>query len=194
MVFLLGNGANGKSVLANLLRRSLGSYAVSMSPDFLVQSQRDGEGATPALASLPGARLALANEVEAGARLSAKTVKVACSTEAVAARQGKRAAASANGCTSGCGCAMTSRAGPRCETSCCESFADERAAVCRFESSRLPAAQDAQDLGHFPASPYGEKCRESYPKQPQILFILCAAGAVVQVRAHRLSINRGRKR
>lgn len=86
MFFLLGHGANGKSVFANVMRRVLHSYATSVPASFLSTSKRDGEAATPSLASLPGARLALANEVEAGSRLSAQTVKVACSTEAIAAR------------------------------------------------------------------------------------------------------------
>lgn len=86
LFFFLGRGANGKSVLANIVRRIMGTYATSVPPGFLMVSQRDGDGPTPSLASLPGARLALANEVEAGSRLSAQMVKVACSTEAIAAR------------------------------------------------------------------------------------------------------------
>lgn len=87
LIFMLGFGANGKSVLANVLNRIMGSYAVSLPSAFLMQSSnRNGEAATPALAMLAGARLALANEVESGSRLSAQTVKVACSTEPIAAR------------------------------------------------------------------------------------------------------------
>jgi len=86
LFFLLGRGANGKSVLANVLRCVLGTYATTVPANFLTVSKRDGETATPALATLPGARLALANEVEAGSRLSAQTVKIACSTEAISAR------------------------------------------------------------------------------------------------------------
>ena len=87
LIFMLGFGANGKSVLANVLNRIMGSYAVSLPSAFLMQSSsRNGEAATPALAMLQGARLALANEVESGAKLSAQTVKVACSTEPIAAR------------------------------------------------------------------------------------------------------------
>lgn len=86
LFFFLGRGANGKSVLANIVRRIMGTYTASVPPGFLMVSQRDGDGPTPSLASLPGARLALANEVEAGSRLSAQMVKVACSTEEIAAR------------------------------------------------------------------------------------------------------------
>jgi putative DNA primase/helicase len=87
LIFMLGFGANGKSVFANVLNKIMGSYAVSLPSAFLmVSSIRNGEAATPALAMLPGARLALANEVESGSRLSAQIVKVACSTEPIAAR------------------------------------------------------------------------------------------------------------
>jgi putative DNA primase/helicase len=86
MMFALGFGANGKSVYANVMRSIMGTYATIVSANFLSLSNRDGEAATPSLAMLPGARLALANEVEAGCRLSAQVVKVAVSTEAISAR------------------------------------------------------------------------------------------------------------
>lgn len=87
LIFMLGFGANGKSVFANVLSKLMGNYSVSLPSAFLmVSSNRNGEAATPALAMLAGARLALANEVESGARLSAQIVKVACSTEPIAAR------------------------------------------------------------------------------------------------------------
>lgn len=86
LFFWLGRGANGKSVLANILRYILGNYAATVPPAFMMQSKRDGGGATPELAMLAGARSALANEVEAGSRLSAQMVKVAVSTEHITAR------------------------------------------------------------------------------------------------------------
>lgn len=84
--FWIGVGANGKSVIANVLNRIFGSYATTAGANFLMASKRDGEGATPTLASLPGVRLALANEIEGGSRLSAQTVKITTSTEPIAAR------------------------------------------------------------------------------------------------------------
>jgi putative DNA primase/helicase len=87
MFFMLGRGANGKSVLVNVLRAVLGPFVGSVPTSFLARSTNDNkEGATPVKASLPGLRMALANEVEAGAKLSAQTVKDVCSTEAIAAR------------------------------------------------------------------------------------------------------------
>lgn len=84
--FWLGNGANGKSVLGNEVRYVFGTYAASAPSTFLMQSRRDSSSATPELAMLPGVRLLMANEVEAGSRLSAHILKVAVSTEHIAAR------------------------------------------------------------------------------------------------------------
>lgn len=92
IIFLLGWGANGKSVFSNIMRRILNSYAASVPANFLMVSNRDGEAATPSMARLPGIRLAQANEVEAGARLSAQAVKVAASSDAIAARHLHKAA------------------------------------------------------------------------------------------------------
>lgn len=92
IIFLLGWGANGKSVFSNVIRRILNSYAGSVPANFLMVSNRDGEAATPSLAQLPGVRLAQANEVEAGSRLSAQAVKVAASSDAIAARHLHKAA------------------------------------------------------------------------------------------------------
>ena len=92
IIFMLGGGANGKSVFSNIMRRILNSYVASVPANFLMVSNRDGEAATPSLARLPGIRLAQANEVEAGARLSAQAVKVAASSDAIAARHLHKAA------------------------------------------------------------------------------------------------------
>ena len=86
LLFWLGKGANGKSVLANLLRFILGTYAATVPPAFMMLNRRDGGGATPELAMLAGVRTALANEIEAGSKLSAQTIKVAVSSEHITAR------------------------------------------------------------------------------------------------------------
>ena len=87
LLFWLGKGANGKSVLANIVRFIAGTYAATVPPAFMMQNRRDGGGATPELAMLAGVRIALANEIESGSKLSAQTVKVAVSTEHITARQ-----------------------------------------------------------------------------------------------------------
>ncbi|AIV48336.1 hypothetical protein X899_2465 [Burkholderia pseudomallei TSV 25] len=87
LFFMLGRGANGKSVLVNVLRSVLGPFVGSVPTSFLATSKNDDkEGASPVKASLQGLRMALANEVEAGSKLSAQTVKEVTSTEAIAAR------------------------------------------------------------------------------------------------------------
>jgi len=87
LFFMLGFGSNGKSVFANVLRRIMGNYIGVLPPECLMLAKgRDGEAATPAIATLPGVRLALMNEIESGSRLSAQTVKTLCSTEAMYAR------------------------------------------------------------------------------------------------------------
>jgi putative DNA primase/helicase len=86
MFFWFGDGRNGKSVLANVLRYIMGDYSAIAPVAMFMVSHRDGADATPQLAMLPGKRLMLANETEAGARLSAQMLKVAVSTEHISAR------------------------------------------------------------------------------------------------------------
>ena len=63
-----------------------GEYADSVSMSFLVRRDNNAGGPAPDLAKLAGLRLAQANEVESGSRLSSQTLKVAVSTEAISAR------------------------------------------------------------------------------------------------------------
>jgi putative DNA primase/helicase len=88
MFFMFGHGANGKSVLCNVLQHILGDYAVVLSPSFLMMSdhRQSANGPTPEMAKLNGARLALANETESTDTLSAQLVKAAVSTDHIAAR------------------------------------------------------------------------------------------------------------
>lgn len=86
LFFLIGSGANGKSVLCNVITRILGPYVGHVPSNFFMTSKRDGEAASPALASLPGARLVFANEVESGSHFSPQAIKVATSTDTIATR------------------------------------------------------------------------------------------------------------
>jgi putative DNA primase/helicase len=86
LFFWFGDGRNGKSVLANVVQHIMGDYATTSPVSMFMTSRRDGADATPHLAELPGRRLALANETEAGARMSAQMLKVAVSTEKISAR------------------------------------------------------------------------------------------------------------
>lgn len=81
-----GQGANGKSVLGDLLALLLGDYAVAASPAILVGKSPDLGGASPELARLAGRRLCYVNESKAGDRLNDATVKQLVSTEKMTAR------------------------------------------------------------------------------------------------------------
>lgn len=74
--FLFGSGANGKSVLVDLMARVMGEYsATAKIESFTGQSRRGGSDATPDLIPLIGARMVRASEPEAGERLKEGTIK-----------------------------------------------------------------------------------------------------------------------
>ncbi|MGD9704441.1 MAG: phage/plasmid primase, P4 family [Acidimicrobiia bacterium] len=73
MVFLIGTGANGKSVFLNVLRRLLGDYAVAAPRDLLIAQKHEPHPTSTA--RLHGARVAVASETEAGAKLAEAKVK-----------------------------------------------------------------------------------------------------------------------
>lgn len=87
LFFWFGVGANGKSVLANLIGFIFGGYSVTLPAAFLNQRKEQQAGAaTPELAALAGARMGSANELEPGMKLSTQTLKVSTSTEPITAR------------------------------------------------------------------------------------------------------------
>jgi len=87
MVMLWGKGQNGKSTLLNVVRNILGPYCVTLPVASLLEQQyRRGGDATPELARLAGARLALASEPEKKERLSASAIKTLTGGEPIAAR------------------------------------------------------------------------------------------------------------
>lgn len=73
LVFLIGLGANGKSVFLSVLRRLLGDYAVVAPRDLLVVQRHEAHPTSTA--TLHGARVATASELEAGSRLNEAKVK-----------------------------------------------------------------------------------------------------------------------
>jgi len=86
LLFGYGLGANGKSVFAEVLRFIMGDYAKPMQSETLTETKRTAGGASPDLAALVGARLALANETEDGARLAESLVKSLTGGDAVSVR------------------------------------------------------------------------------------------------------------
>lgn len=74
--FFYGHGANGKSVLVDLMAKMLGDYAATAKIESLTgQSKRGGADATPDLVPLMGARMVRASEPEQGERLKEGTIK-----------------------------------------------------------------------------------------------------------------------
>jgi putative DNA primase/helicase len=75
-LYCYGMGANGKSLLAGLMRRMLGDYATMVRIESLTgKNRKSGSDATPDLMRLIGARAAITNEPEEGERLQEQKVK-----------------------------------------------------------------------------------------------------------------------
>ena len=74
--FLYGRGANGKSVLVDLMARMMGDYAATAKIETLTGKNRRGGGdATPDLIPLMGARFVRSSEPEEGERLQEAMIK-----------------------------------------------------------------------------------------------------------------------
>jgi P4 family phage/plasmid primase-like protien len=86
-VFCFGVGANGKSVLGDILRYILGDYARAISSETLTESKRAAGSATPDLAELIGARMAMSAETEDGAALAESLIKSLVSGDTMTVRK-----------------------------------------------------------------------------------------------------------
>ncbi len=87
-VFQYGKGANGKSVLSDLINRLLGDYATTVKIRSLTgRNNKSGADATPDLMPLVGARAALASEPEEGDRLQEGMIKEMTGGEPILVRQ-----------------------------------------------------------------------------------------------------------
>lgn len=76
LAFLHGLGANGKSVLVELMARLIGDYAATAKIESLTGKNRRGGGdATPDLVPLMGARMVRASEPDEGERLQEGIIK-----------------------------------------------------------------------------------------------------------------------
>lgn len=84
LFFLLGDGANGKSVFLNTIRHVLGDYAVVAPENFLVASTFERHSTD--LAMLRGARLAVGHETERGHRWATARVKALTAGDPITAR------------------------------------------------------------------------------------------------------------
>jgi putative DNA primase/helicase len=86
-VFLFGHGANGKSVLLDILNRLFSDYARTVQPESLMLQKRSSSGASPDLARLAGARLLTGNETEGGQALAESLIKQLTAGDTIAARE-----------------------------------------------------------------------------------------------------------
>lgn len=87
LVFFHGAGANGKSVLVDLMARILGNYAATAKIESLIgKNRRSGGDATPDLIPLVGARFVRASEPEEGERLQEAKIKELTGGEPMLAR------------------------------------------------------------------------------------------------------------
>jgi putative DNA primase/helicase len=86
--FLYGDGANGKSVLVDLVARMFGDYSATAKIESLTGRNRRGGGdATPDLIPLVGARMVRASEPEEGERLKEGMIKELTGGEPILVRQ-----------------------------------------------------------------------------------------------------------
>ncbi|MCX7102761.1 MAG: phage/plasmid primase, P4 family [Methylobacter sp.] len=86
-LFLYGFGANGKSVLIDTLRFIMGDYARAIASETLTETKRAGGSASPDLADLIGARLALTTETEEGVALAESLLKALTGGDTLTARK-----------------------------------------------------------------------------------------------------------
>jgi len=87
LAFFYGHGANGKSVLVDLICRIMDSYAATAPIEALTgQSRRGGSDATPELIPLIGARAVRSSEPEQGERFKEGMIKSLTSGEPIPVR------------------------------------------------------------------------------------------------------------
>lgn len=84
LFFLHGAGANGKSVLLDVLRNIGGSYAHNLPSEALMTSRNEGHPTM--LASLQGKRLAISSEIEESAHWAESRIKSLTGDETLTAR------------------------------------------------------------------------------------------------------------
>lgn len=86
LLFAHGPGATGKTTFIEAIRAALGTYARTADFATFLASRKDGDGPTPGVARLAGARLASASEVEPGQRFNLARLKALTGGETIVAR------------------------------------------------------------------------------------------------------------
>ncbi len=87
LIFCFGLGANGKSVFGDILRYILGDYARAIASETLTEAKRAAGSATPDLAELIGARMAISSETEDGQALAESLIKSLVSGDTMSVRK-----------------------------------------------------------------------------------------------------------
>lgn len=86
LVFAYGPGASGKTTALAALSAALGGYARTADFATFLAGRGDGDGPTPGVARLAGARLAAASEVSPGQRFNLARLKALTGGERIVAR------------------------------------------------------------------------------------------------------------
>jgi P4 family phage/plasmid primase-like protien len=86
MVICYGFGANGKSVMSNVIQHVAGGYGKTGSPSLLKARRDDDSSPRSDIAGLAGYRYISLNEMQSGDRLDEQVVKLLAGREAISAR------------------------------------------------------------------------------------------------------------
>lgn len=86
MVICYGFGANGKSVMSNVIQHVVGNYGKTGSPSLLKSRRDDDSSPRSDIAGLAGYRYISLNEMQSGDRLDEQVVKLLAGREAISAR------------------------------------------------------------------------------------------------------------
>lgn len=86
IIFVIGFGANGKSLLSNVVTAIIGEYAKTVPSSLLAARRGDDHSPRSDLAMLNGARLVSINELPAGMQLNEQMVKQIAGREPISAR------------------------------------------------------------------------------------------------------------
>lgn len=87
MVICYGYGANGKSVMSNVIHHVLGEYSKIGSASILKRRRDDDSSPRSDIASLVGSRYISLNEMQSGDRLDDQVVKMLAGREPISARE-----------------------------------------------------------------------------------------------------------
>jgi P4 family phage/plasmid primase-like protien len=86
MVICHGYGANGKSVMSNVIQQIAGGYGKTGAPSLLKARRDDDSSPRSDIAGLQGSRYVSVNEMQSGDRLDEQVVKMLAGRESISAR------------------------------------------------------------------------------------------------------------